>query len=145
MLRDKGVVLEEKPPELTMSGNSAHDLNAQQVAYAMSIVRNNEGVWTSKPTTPENYGAVVVPAHGNEDRITWWLGEPNVIPKWQFKPSSPYDMITGAIEVEQWNFILMSNYNVTFFGIMIGIALVLNYLIFVLPKRRKLKQVKAEV
>jgi hypothetical protein len=40
-------------------------------------------------------------------------------PAWQWKPDNPYDIITGAIEVEGWGNVLMSSYSVLTF-IMLG-------------------------
>lgn len=115
MMRDRGVVIPLEMSEVQVGSSSSHELNKKQVDVAMSIIENNDNVWVSHSTEPEVYGAVLVPAEGNEHEISRWVGESEVIPQWRFKPSNPYDIITGAIEVEEWVFILQSNRSVLFF------------------------------
>ena len=55
----------------------------------------------------------VVPAKGNEWLLTRWLSQ-KTNPEIAWKPSNPYDFITGAIEVSEWKFILRSTHNVRF-------------------------------
>ena len=44
------------------------------------------------------------------DLITRWFGH-EVVPKINWKPSNPYEFITGSLEVAEWKFILKSNHN----------------------------------
>ncbi len=121
-LRGKGVNVESLMADVQPGKATAHELNVKQIMVTMSILRNNSDVWVSAYTTPETYGAIVVPAKGNEERVQRWIGEANVVPQWRFKPSNPYDIITGAIEIAEWNFILQSSHNcmLLFFGASLG-------------------------
>ena len=94
---------------------------------AQSIVRLNGRVWTTMPTMPRTYGATVIPARGNE----WVFGEPtrpvsitdgSRDMQWQWRPSHPYDIITGAVEVTDWTYITFSNYSVMFFVMLAVVA-----------------------
>ena len=110
MLRSWGIKIDELDLSGEIEGRSrSNALNYEQVAYAVNIMENNPNVWTSRSTDPATYGAEIVPAKGNEYQITRWMGSDVVEPQWQFKPSNPFDVVTGSIEVEQWCFILQSN------------------------------------
>ena len=85
----------------------------RQWEIALSIAQNNAGVWLVKDTNPRTYGAEVVPAQGNEYLLTRWIGH-QVKPEWRWRPSNPYDFITGALEVSDWKFVLKSNRNILF-------------------------------
>jgi len=104
-------------------------------------VNENDNVWTSRPTDPPTYGAEVVPAKENTYQITRWLGPENPKMVWHWKPSNPYDIITGSIEVEEWIFIQDSTYNVLFYGDIIFGAFLFNWLLWKgwdrLQRRRK--------
>lgn len=137
MLREQGVVVPLEMMDVQTGSSSSHDLNKKQVDVAMSIIENNDNVWVSHSTEPKVYGAVLVPAKGNEHEISRWVGESEVIPRWQFKPSNPYDIITGAIEVEEWVFILQSNRSVLFFMEYTAFGLFCLWVIRYLLKGRK--------
>jgi hypothetical protein len=110
MLRSWGIKVDELDLSGEIEGRSrSNALNYEQVAYASYIMDNNPNVWTSRPTDPSTYGAEIVPAKGNEEQITRWLGSDVVEPQWQWIPNSPFSMISGDIEVQKWNFILQSN------------------------------------
>jgi hypothetical protein len=109
-----------------------------------SIVRLNDNVWITKPTTPRTYGAEIVPAKGNEDSLTWGVRHfPST--EWHWKPSNPYDIITGAIEVEEWKDILVSNYSCLMFGMLGTVGFVpawIGYKVIVEKKKWSLKKNK---
>jgi len=86
-----------------------NEILQKQNALAASIVQLNDNVWTTVPTTPETYGAKVVPTNGDTSLVVKVPTNPPG--EWHWKLSNPYDMITGAIEVKEWNFITMSNQN----------------------------------
>lgn len=144
-LRAQGVYVESISPELQPGGdNKSHDLNEKQVKVAMSIINGNSNVWVSRPTDPSVYGAEIIPAKGNEYQISRWLGEASVEPQWSFKPSNPYDSITGSIEVEQWIFILQSNRSVIFFAEWATFGIFAYYLFYKLTNKKKTKAVESE-
>ena len=104
-------MLEEKGINLVRTGSDS--TIDKQWEVALSIAQNNPNVWIAKETIPSQYEHEVVPAAGNEWLMTRWLGH-EVVPAIQWKPSNPYDFITGAIEVSEWKFILRSNHNAMF-------------------------------
>lgn len=81
-----------------------------QGKMALSVAELNEGVWIAKEIKPEVYQYIVEPALGNEEYIGRWIGQ-EIEPEWRWRPSNPYHYITGALEVSEWNHILLSNIN----------------------------------
>jgi len=82
---------------------------------AKYVIENNANTWTTVPTTPETYGAAIVPAKANVDKLTMSpksITDGSMDMQWQFKPSNPYDIMTGSIEVRQWVWLVFSNYSV---------------------------------
>lgn len=112
-LRDWGIAFEV---------NEADSLRVKSTNIALSIIDSNENVWTTIPTDAANYGAMVVPAKEHREQLinipkTITDGSMDMV--WQWKPSNPYSIITGSIEVEEWTWIVFSNYTVLTF-IMMG-------------------------
>lgn len=108
LLRDQGI---NCPSWQVTDGEMSHiDL---QWKTALAIAQDNPNVWTSRETIPSQYEYEVVPAKDNLWLLTRWMGydEPLDI---AWKPSNPYDFITGAIEVSEWKFILKSTHNCRF-------------------------------
>ena len=137
------------------------------------IIANNDDVYTTIPTTPRTYGAMVIPVKDNGQPIQnyWafplekpWLyvddaGMPWILqdevykpvltqsPKsitggeldmhWQFKPSNPYDIMTGAIEVEQWVWINFSNYTILTMTMMALVGAIPCYVFYMLVIKKK--------
>jgi hypothetical protein len=130
MLRAKGVNLDD--------GLGIEDNNIRQVEIGLSIIADNPNVWTSRPTQPEVYGAEIILAKGNESEITKWRGSGEVNPTIQWKPSNPYDTISGSIEVEQWNFILKSNKTAMWlFVLAVGGFMVVWYVMTIIGKKSR--------
>jgi hypothetical protein len=103
---------------------------AFQNKYVMQeMIENNPNdvFWTTKTTDASTYGAEVVLAYKDGVSYNQELFVPNwglldTIGKWHFKPSNPYDIITGSIEIKDWSIVTMSNYNVITFGMLIAIG-----------------------
>jgi len=113
-----------------------------QSEFALSIIELNPNVWITEITDASTYGLRVVPANGNERILTELRAsdarlKAPIVPQWHFKPSNPYDTISGSIEVEQWGYVIVSNWNVFFFAGLASLGIILNWLIFVVPARRK--------
>ncbi len=105
----------------------------KQNELAKSIVNMNDNVWTTIQSDPKTYGAKVVPA--TEALV---LKIPTESPgKIHWKPSSPYGIISGNVEVTEWNYLTLSNWNVMFFTGLASIGLILNWLVFILPEKRR--------
>lgn len=82
-----------------------------------SIIELNPDVniYTTIPTDMANYGCEVVEVNGDLTLFDWEqrkIYDENGDVIVQFKPSNPYDIITGAIEVKEWRDILYSNMSV---------------------------------
>ncbi len=96
-------------------------LSEIQNYIALSIVKDNENVWTTLPNTPETYGAYITKAKGLESNLAQVpknITDGSMDMKWKFKPDNPYDIITGAIEVEGWTWLVFSNYSMLMFGML---------------------------
>ncbi len=85
------------------------DLLQNQNILATSIIKLNDNVWTTVPTDPQTYGAKVVPTNHDASLVIKIADEPPGMVHW--KPSSPYGILTGSIEVNEWKYITMSNKN----------------------------------
>jgi hypothetical protein len=91
-----------------------------------SIVRENSDkvIWGTYPANPRTYEAAVMIVDEDDDwmygNIPQGITDGTMNMKWQWRPDNPYDIITGAVEVEKWVFIVFSNYNVMMFG-MLGV------------------------
>ena len=109
MLLEQGVNVIDTMPDVYVGESNSHELNEKQISIAIYIIEHNDNVFTSRSTDPSTYGAKVVPAKENKDIILQWLGEKEVNPEVQWKPSNPYSSLSGDIEVEQWRFIVQSN------------------------------------
>jgi hypothetical protein len=127
--------------------NMKLNLVALQDYILKSIMDNNENVWTTVPTTPETYGAEIVPLKGNEEYL---IQTPQSVidgtmdMKWIWQPSNPYNITTGSIEVNQWIYIVFSNYSVLTFVMMSAIGAVpcwIGYMIIFKKKRWSLKKI----
>lgn len=108
----------------------------KQWLVAESIAEQNDNVWLARETMPAQYQYEIVPYSGNEELVTRWLGH-EAEPQWRWKPSNPYDFITGAIEVGEWKFILMSNHNMRFVAIWMLYGFASYWFVERLFKRRK--------
>jgi hypothetical protein len=124
-----------KEEGIKLSDDDSLDRVDRENYISQSIARLNDNVWTTVPTTPETYGCEVVPARDN----MWVLGQtPAEQPgQMHWKPSNPWSFITGSLEVVEWRFLTLSNWNVAFFATLGCVGLILNWLIFILPARRK--------
>ena len=110
---------------------------------AASILELNENVWLTIPTAPRTYGAKIVPAEGNEELLGSTSHVVLSAQEWKWRPSNPYDIITGAIEVEEWVAITVSNYSCLFFTMLGTIGAVpcwIGYMALVRRKKWTLKR-----
>ena len=79
-----------------------------EIAESIVALNPDKVLWTTLATDPATYGAKIVPAtKGVFGQPT--SGVTNPVVKWQ--PSNPYDFYTGAIEVNEWTYILWSNWS----------------------------------
>jgi len=112
----------------------------------LSIVHENENVWTTLPTTPKTYGAKVAKAVGLESELAQVpksITDGSMDMVWRWQPHNPYDIITGAIEVEDWTWLVFSNYSVLLFvmlGVIGGVPSWTLYMLFVKKKKWSLRK-----
>jgi hypothetical protein len=90
------------------------DRLSRQNYIALSIVRLNGDVWTTRTTDDRTYGCEVInlaniQSPEKEGYVAKYSTEPPGQLHW--KPSNPYDTITGAVEVSEWKFITLSSHN----------------------------------
>jgi hypothetical protein len=107
-----------------------------EVAIAQSIVELNPDVLVTKPTNIYDYGATLVPAKDNMNEITQWAGY-EVKTDWHFKPSNPYDILTGKLELSQWKWTLQSTWDFKFFFVLFIIWLVGKWFMAGMPRKKK--------
>jgi hypothetical protein len=116
------------------------DLNLIQLQNFLlkSIVNNNDNIWITMPSDPSTYGALVVGIERNESQLDQTpISIATDSPNWKWKPSNPYDIITGSIEVEEWIYIVFSNYSIASFMMMGGIGAVLFWIVWMIVVKKK--------
>lgn len=100
------------------------------------IIEMNDNVWTTHTTDASTYGVEIVLAE--ENGIYFDIPPSEVDPEWQWIPYNPYDIITGAVEVEGWVNILQSNYSMLTFFMLATIGIIPAWIIYtVLIKKKK--------
>ena len=123
-------------------------LSDRPTLIARSILLFNDNVWITTSTDPETYGAEIIYGKGQEDLLT--LSPKSIVSgerdlDWAWKPSNPYDIITGSIEVEEWTWIIFSNYNIRTFLELAVIGAVpawILYMVFIKKRKWKMQNVK---
>lgn len=131
-IRAQGINLRSYPDE---------PLGSRPTLIALSIIELNTDVWTTQATAPTTYGAEIIPGKGNESVIDLSpisITDGSMDMVWRWKPSNPYDITTGAIEVREWMWIVFSNYTVltfTMLGIIGAVPCWVLYMVFVKKKK----------
>ena len=115
---------------IKFTDNSNDDRLIRQNLLAVSIVELNENVWTTRTTDARTYGCEVILAKENIGVIDKMPTEPPG--QWHWVPNNPYDIITGACEIDSWSFITMSNHSV----FNLSLIIVTLYLLSVLAEKR---------
>lgn len=141
ILQDLGVKIDAVPEDL--------NLIQTQNFVLQSIIDNNANIWTTLPTTTRTYGAETVRIEGYEDQIiqTPKSIDRDIIPV-QWMPSNPYDIITGAIEVDEWVYIVFSNYSAltfTMLGVIGFVPVWIGWMLLVKKKRWSIKAAKEKL
>ncbi len=107
---------------------------------AESIVALNDNVWLTISISPRTFGSEVIPANHNTSlipKLDESIMQKNAAnPDWQWKPYNPYDILTTSIFISDWHDVILSNYNLRFFVSLASIGLILNWLIFILPRKK---------
>ena len=133
--------------KMIISTNSNASIASREIAQ--SIILLNDNVWTTKIVSPSTFGEEVIPA--NHDITLDPLPDINRInkltanPPWQWKPWNPYDIMTTSILINDWGYIVITNYSLFFFldwagGFFFIYWLMLKYI----EKENKKKKAKGE-
>ena len=129
--------------------NTTGTIAERQIYQTEYVFDNNENVWFTQTSDARNYGAIIVkPTNETRHIITPWSPLDSEHPAWQWKPNNPYDIITGAIEVTGWSYVLMSSYSALTFGMLATIGGMPGWVLYqVIVKKRKwsLNNVKGKV
>lgn len=122
------------------------NLSVRAMETARSIARLNDNVYTTVWTDPATFGCVVVPVNGDEALVSIYdeelIRDTAENPKWHWKPYDPYKVLTTEICVTQWNYVLLSNYNISFIGLLSIMGFAIVYFLFGAFKRNKSERVK---
>ena len=100
-------------------------------------------MYITKPTTPRTYGAEIIDGKSNVSLLSESYSPQSITNgsmdfNWRFKPSNPYDITTGAIEVDEWRWIVFSNYNCLMFGMLVVIGYVPVWIVWnIFVKKKK--------
>jgi hypothetical protein len=93
------------------------NLSVQAMETAQSIVRLNDNVWTTKWTDVSTFGSVVVEANHDESLVAIYdidlIRETAENPQWHWKPYNPYQILDNSITITDWNYVLLSNNNIS--------------------------------
>ncbi len=130
--------------------NNTDGTIAERQSYQTEYVfDNNENVWFTQTSDARTYGAIIVkPTAESRQIITPWRPLDSEHPVWHWKPANPYDMITGAVEVTEWNNVLMSSYSILTFimlGTIGGAPCWILWQLFVKKRKWSLSNVKRKV
>ncbi len=126
-----------KEQGILLTDNYDDNMAVRQSYIANSIVNLNDNVWTTKVTDARTYGAEVVRAREYPGLVNMIPTEPPAQLHW--KPSNPYDIISGSIEVEEWRFITVSNKNIRFYFLVVVYSIIPYFLLLkYLDKRKRL-------
>ena len=104
------------------------------------ILKQNENIWITVPVESRTYGAEIVSYKGNEDKLEFTpksITDGSMDMVWKWKPYNPYDITTGAIEIDEWIYIVFSNYTVLAFTMMGMIGVVPMWIGYMLVVKRK--------
>jgi hypothetical protein len=140
MLKEQGVNVIDTMPDVRVGVSDSHELNTKQVDIALYIIANNDNVWVSRSTDPSTYGAEIIPAKGNENQISRWLGEEEVNPEVQWMPDNPWMIISGELEVEKWVFIVQSNKTFLWLCTLAGGGFLMVFIPWGIVERRRKKE-----
>jgi hypothetical protein len=99
---------------IKFADDNNEDRLSRQNYIAISIAELNDNVWTTRVTDAATYGCEVVSLENiKPPEVAAFVAKYSdvVAGELHWKPSNPYDIITGAIEVSQWKFITLSSHN----------------------------------
>jgi hypothetical protein len=95
------------------------NLSIQARQTAMSIIKLNDNVWTTVFTDPSTFGSKVVLTNHDTSLVDLYdkeyADEIALHPTVKWMPYNPYDCYTTSIMIENWNYVLLSRWNVSLF------------------------------
>jgi hypothetical protein len=126
---------------------TSNNLSLRARETAASIIELNNNVWTSISTDPSTFGTKVIPANHDTTLIDIYdverMRELEANPTVKWIPYNPYDWFTTSICVSEWNYVLMSNHNISRLILYCTLAFALIYIFRVgLRNKKKTQHVK---
>jgi hypothetical protein len=82
------------------------------IGQSILTLNTDKSIYVTIPTDMSNYGCEVVNANGDISLLEWEeraIFDENGKVIVYLKPSNPYDIITGSIEVKEWRDVVYSN------------------------------------
>lgn len=158
-VQEMGVKLVDPSPGLDPNTTTGLVLLEKQNVVTTSVLNLNDNLWISYPTDKRSYGAAIVQI---SDKGTHWNSVENIAfaekvllqpvtdelmantTKVKWNISNPYDFITGAIELSDWQLVTWSSYNCLVFGMLAvigGIPCWILWQIVVKKKKWNIKEV----
>lgn len=129
ILTEQGIILDGCEEETL-------GIRGRYIAESIVTSNDNDRLWTTSATNPETYAAEIIPIKESDGFINTAMITSS--PKLKWKPSNPYDIITGAIEINEWRYLTWSNYSMMTFAMMGIIGLVPCYIGYqVIVKKKK--------
>ena len=116
------------------------------IGQSVLTLNPDKNIYVTIPTDMSNYGCEVVKANGDISLLEWEereIFDENGKVIVYLKPSNPYDIITGSIEVKEWRDILYSSMSALTLFMLGTIGFVPCWIFYqIVIKKRKFKIVK---
>lgn len=143
ILPSEAYLLEIQKQGVKVNPSRRENMSVAALEMAQSIILLNPNVYTTIIVEPQTFGGKVVKANGDMsliiglDQATATYLEKN--PKWAWKLSNPYDIISTQITVKEWTNQILSSFNVMFFTELAILGLFINWLGWKVIKRNESK------
>lgn len=132
-------ILKKEGIKLVVGSDTNASIQARQTA--MSIIELNDNVWTTVYTDPSTFASEVVNANHNVELVNIYdVNYANHLaqhPTVKWKPYNPYSILTTSITIQQWNYVLLSNRNISVVILSTAIAYGIFNVIFGIWRKNK--------
>jgi hypothetical protein len=116
--------LQKDGVKLIVSTEVNKTIQARQTA--MSIIELNDNVYTTVYTDTSTFSSDIVLTNHNTSYVDIYdkdyADSISLNPQIHWIPSNPYDIITTSIMIDEWNYVLLSRYNIALFIMVATIA-----------------------
>jgi hypothetical protein len=114
-------LLQKDGVKLVVSDEPNLSIRARQIA--MSIIELNENVYTTVYTDTSTFSSIVVNTNGDTKLVELYdkvyADELAANPTFKWQPSNPYKIIDTSLMITEWNYVLLSNYNISFLFLLV--------------------------